>query len=625
MTAQNNVYLTKSPYCDHILDPATAVDGWVTCPCGHRSAVNWVNELGWLQARTAWVTDRIKASEPWFDSQRFSSAQVSTTEGHEAAPRLNAGQQVLYILGGLSLIVAVVVFAAVAWERIGALGQAASLVVVTIIASLIAIKTKKSLVGLSNTAAIVATGVAATGLISAPLLGLFPEWWSDASSFYPLTITILVGGISFAAGLRTAIVGWQLMAAPTVFISSLLLTQSIVRENIGDSWVTGIAVVTITLAVLLLDRVAVLLIKVNPENSAPTTLTVVASIALSSIGVLTSLEVFGYFDNRSMNAAFFVGAAILWMAVARYWVTDVSEMNRHGLTTRYAHSYSAILGALAIAQLMSPDSNATSISQMWLTLVGGAVVGAAILLAPYVFPKVLSSWSTQGTIAASTIWFITFGSGNSVMIYQDSDRLPILMVFFALVSAALLARWIYENQVIYFVGGLIAGVGAVVSFSNAYVLPEFDVPEAVTFPLAVWLFIAFRVLQSRTAERIPSLLSWGLALAVAIIPSAAVAVALVDTNEESTTTAWVRFWIVLMVSIALVVAGTKWHKAGLLIPGAVSFALVAFPQIWVQLSLIIPRWVFFALLGSLLITIAARFEYIQKISRASGSWFTKLE
>jgi hypothetical protein len=104
-----------------------------------------------------------------------------------------------------------------------------------------------------------------------------------------------------------------------------------------------------------------------------------------------------------------------------------------------------------------------------------------------------------------------------------------------------------------------------------------------------------------------------------------VAVALVDTNEESTTTAWVRFWIVLMVSIALVVAGTKWHKAGLLVPGAVSFALVAFPQIWVQLSLIIPRWVFFALLGSLLITIAARFEYIQKISRASGSWFTKLE
>jgi hypothetical protein len=112
---------------------------------------------------------------------------------------------------------------------------------------------------------------------------------------------------------------------------------------------------------------------------------------------------------------------------------------------------------------------------------------------------------------------------------------------------------------------------------------------------------------------------------VALIPSAAVAVALVDVNEETTNTAWARFWLVLVTSIVLVVSGTKFRKAGLLTPGAVAFALVAFPQIWVQLSLIIPRWVFFALLGSLLITVAARFEYVQKIRRVSESWIEKFD
>mgnify|MGYP006200032675 CR=1 FL=1 len=113
MSTNQNIYLTQSPYCKHSLDPASAVDGWVTCECGHRSAVNWVNELGWLQARTAWVTDRIKASDPWFDSQRSSSAQPVATEDSNEHHKVNPGQQVLYVLGGLSLIVAVAVFAAV--------------------------------------------------------------------------------------------------------------------------------------------------------------------------------------------------------------------------------------------------------------------------------------------------------------------------------------------------------------------------------------------------------------------------------------------------------------------------------------------------------------------------------
>ena len=43
MTTQT--YSAKSPYCEHTLDPSTAVDGWVTCPCGRKSDVRWVSEL----------------------------------------------------------------------------------------------------------------------------------------------------------------------------------------------------------------------------------------------------------------------------------------------------------------------------------------------------------------------------------------------------------------------------------------------------------------------------------------------------------------------------------------------------------------------------------------------------
>lgn len=622
MSTSVNIYSTQSPYCEHILDPASAVDGWVMCECGHRSAVNWVNELGWLQARTAWVSDRIKASEPWFDSQRSVAPTVHATQTHEKS---NPGQQVLYVLGGLSLIVAVAVFAAVAWERIGAMGQAGTLMVVTIVASLLAFKTKETLVGLSNTAAIVATGVAATGLISAPLLGLFPKWWSEASSFYPLTITILVGGISFYAGLKTKIAGWQFMAAPAVFVATLLLTQGIVRESLGGNWVISSLVITVSLAVLLLDKVAVKLIEINPANSALLILTLTVSALLSAIAVMASLEVLAISDNEYGVSAGFAFAAAIWLFVSSRWVTDQSDMNRNALTTRYAKTYAALLGAVAIAKLLSPETNAHSISQMWITLVGGAVVGSLLLLIPNLFSNRFASWSTQGTIAASTVWFFVFGAGNSVMIDRDSDRFPILMVYFIVIAAALFARWTYEKHTIYFVGGLIAGIGAVISFSNQFVLPYLDNPEGVTLPLALWLLIAFQLLQSRTADRLPSLLSWGLALGVALIPSAAVAVALVDVNENTTNTAWARFWLVLVTSIVLVVAGTKFRKAGLLTPGAVAFALVAFPQIWVQLSLIIPRWVFFALLGSLLITVAARFEYVQKIRQVSGSWIEKLD
>jgi hypothetical protein len=325
------------------------------------------------------------------------------------------------------------------------------------------------------------------------------------------------------------------------------------------------------------------------------------------------------------SAIGFIFTIIIWLLISQYWNSRESVVLRNPIITRFARLYISIFIAIAISLFFTTDSQTVGLTAMWRIFLVGAVVGAVFILAPVVRSERFEYLRVETTFAASTLWFLTFGIGNSILIQDDSDRIPIIMTFFIILTAALALRWNFEQYRAYFVGSVLSGSAAVVTFSNQYILDAFDEPEAVTLPLALWLLTAFAVLQKRSDQTLPSFLTWGLPLCVAIIPSAAVAVALVDVNEVSSTTAWVRFWVVLAISIALTVSGARLKVTGLLVPGAISFALVAFPQIWVQLSLIIPRWVFFAILGALLITIAARFEYIQKISKASSSWFEKLK
>ena len=244
MTTQT--YSAKSPYCEHTLDPSTAVDGWVTCPCGRKSDVRWVTELGWLQARGQWVGARVTAGEAWFDTR-----VSQTTPSTPPVSATSTGQRILYLLGGLSLITAVAVFVAVAWQDIGALGQALTLLAISAGCALIAVRTRNTLPGLANTLAVISSGVAFTGLITAPQFGLFPSWWLEqSSSFYPVLCIAVVGTLSVFAGVRTKLAGWLVIGAPAMAAFTLVLMQVNGTHYLADSYESAAAIVWYSAAIV---------------------------------------------------------------------------------------------------------------------------------------------------------------------------------------------------------------------------------------------------------------------------------------------------------------------------------------------------------------------------------------
>lgn len=243
MSAQS--YPAQSPYCEHILDPAHAQDGRVTCACGRSSDVQWVTELGWLQARARWVADRVSSGEVWFDSRTGKPAEQPT-----AVPAASAGQRILYLLGGLSFITAVAVFVAVAWQDIGALGQLGVLWALALVAAVLAVRTRIALPGLANTLAVIASGIVFTSLITGTQFGLLPEWWMSESSFYPAACVGFVGMASVLAGSHWRISGWLLIGAPAMPAAAIILFQVNLRYYIGDRYDNGLAFIATSAAII---------------------------------------------------------------------------------------------------------------------------------------------------------------------------------------------------------------------------------------------------------------------------------------------------------------------------------------------------------------------------------------
>jgi hypothetical protein len=136
--------------------------------------------------------------------------------------------------------------------------------------------------------------------------------------------------------------------------------------------------------------------------------------------------------------------------------------------------------------------------------------------------------------------------------------------------------------------------------------------------VALWFVICLTLLHRRS-EHLNSAVWFGIPFGTILIPSAASAIALVQSNPGANLN-WVRFWTVLVVSLVGAISAARFRFAGVLVPSAIAYVLVTFPQLFVDLQLIVPRWVFFAILGGLLIVIAARFERLQQLRKETGSW-----
>lgn len=621
MNAAPKKYSAKSPYCDHILDPEKAVDGWVTCDCGRKSDVRWVSELGWLQTRADWVSERISKSEAWFDSRHQQSAQLQKV--HKPA----SGQQLLYILGGISLVVAVAVFTAVAWERIGAYGQMVALLLVVAIASFVAIKSRENLLGLSNTSAIIATIVAGTGFLSAPHFGLVDESLANADSFYTTFVFKMLVIASFAAGYFTRIPGWTIISiiglVPTVMFFNegyLQASQSRTVYMIGSLASLTLTVVAIALMLLFASKRH----SINSLFKILVTGSELILVFAMYTRVSDSIQISQY--PQLVGLAYLVIAGV-WVLIAQRLPKTADGFSANAVSTIASYVASVLIGfSIIIACLPSVKE----IVDPWQKIPGSAnstivfavSIGSLIMVAPLISRIREMNLGRFFTIAGAVAWYVTTLVSNRI-VFENEIENSVTLFALSVISLSLTIRWWKEISKGYFITGIIFGCIAVAYGVNTFIAISFDGPEAVTFSVAAYLLLMAQVLIRRTRDPHNSFIVWGIPFSVALIPSALVANALLFT-EYPGKTEWLRFWAVLLVSVLALTFGLKLQKSGLFVPGAIAFAVVSLPQIFLRLSVYVPRWIVFGVIGVLLITVAARFEHLQKLGRDTSRWFKKL-
>lgn len=622
MSVEPQKYLAKSPYCNHVLDPQTAVDGWVTCECGHKSDVRWVSELGWLQSRSDWVSERISKSEAWFDS-RHQNASATSSKNPASS------QQLLYILGALSLVVAVAVFTAVAWEKIGAYGQLAALMAVVAVASAVAVKSRSRLEGLSNTAAIISTIVAATGLLSAPYFGLVDESWGDGDSLYVSVVFITLVLASFAAGHFSKISGWTLISIITVLPTAFIFTDSFLSSQLIRTGYLVAAMVSLTVSTA---AVAIMFVLAKSKHAVSD----LYKVVVTAVELILVFAIFTKAMDSLSPSEFPLIVGLSYALIALFWFglsTRLPKSNEgfsaNAVSTIAKYVGSALAGfAIPIACL--PSFSSLSSIEPWqllpgsadLTLVLAISLGAIVMVAP-LFAVIRKLESNRFfTITAAVAWYATTDPSNRSLFEQPISE-TVTLFSFAIISVALTLRWWKEINPGFFISAVLPGCMAVGYGVNTFLAPSFDGPEPVTFSVAIYLVMILQLLVYRTKDPHNSFVVWGIPLTVVLVPSSIAATALLHTDFPGATE-WLRFWSVILVSVTAILLGLRTNLSGVLIPGIIGFAIVLLPQIFLRLSNIVPRWIIFGVIGVLLITIAARFEHLQRLGRDTSKWFKRL-
>lgn len=610
MVATNFSYVAKSPYCEHALDPATAIDGWVACECGRKSDVRWVRELGWLQAREEFVSERVTAGDSWYDT----NSSTATSAPRATSNQVQFGEQLLYVLGGLSIFVAVGVFAAVSWETLGAGGQAGILIGLAVFAAVGAFWSRQRLVGLASTLAILSTVVLGVMLFVAPQYGLFDRSLLEGDTWYPTTVLLGLGLASAVAGLKSRITGWLLLLPAAAVVATPLLVQAVLPNYVDVEGLNFFNPVFYTLIVMGLNRYEWLLERADESNGLTRIVTFAAQAFLAFVSIITLPTI------ETNNQPWLLGISLALVA-AMYGHLGYRWRfaNNQNLDSAVAVFATPVVAGLAFSYLLSaPTMTSLRYADELALLIGGAFA-AFVFLYP-AFVPVPKSWVLSLNIGAIALWAIHFlRVGTDVNLFDDSNNSYVISIYFALIAAAALGQWNKTKAVLSYLLGVAAGVFAIFAAVSAANLGNND-PEYVTFPAALWLALMIWVLRKQSNEEMNSGIWLGIPLGMALIPSATVAVAEVDMGTQTQSLDWIRFWVVLLAGLTFTLIGTSQRITGLLIPGGIAYVFVVFPQLAIDLGLFLPRWVLFAVFGGLLISVAARYERLQKLRVETGSW-----
>lgn len=556
---------TACPRCGRPLALAqTDALGMLTCDCGFTTYSGYLQEFEYLTQRRQWLWDRVvEQSGP---PDPAAARQFGVWPATRAAPpppvrHGNSTQILLVALGAGLLILAGLVFVAVAWDLIGAYGQLFMMLLVTVATGAAAWFTRARTPRTAQALAVVSFALAAILALAAPSLGLVPQQWEEPDRpYWLITSAVLMAaglGLGRASGLRAwSALGW--LSAPFVLTAAV---------GVVAGWLDS-GHLEMTLAAVAYLALALALFTIKPW--AATVVSAALSLAVTVVLTLAMLQM-----SPPVGAIVTIAAALLALLLLSRRIAGAEFIG----WPLFALWVTLLLGLL-------PGSQATSVVAG--VLGAGLMFGVAMRSVPL---GVASGW---------TLW-------TSSLMSAPEDAWIVLAIA-ALAQFALATR--RPAAPVAWVGALAAEAALLLEWDST---PIFEGP---TLALAL-LLLAAGALQWRAGERRSSIVL-GPAVTMALLPSAFLV--WVDVWSQPSL---IRFGIVMVAGIALLLVGVKRRMLGLVVPATVAVSIAATAQIFATLDLL-PRWLALGIAGAILLLVGARIEWVRSKREETSAWLHSL-
>ena len=537
----------------------------LTCECGFTTYAGYLREFEYVTQRREWLWDRVVEQsgppDPAIAGQYGVWPVVPATPARPPSHKPASTQILLISLGAGLLILAGVVFVAVAWDLIGVYGQLLTMLLVTLLTGGAAWFTRKRTPRTAQALAVVSFALAVILALAAPALGLVSDEWAQPDRPYWLVVcaVLMAAGIGLgrASGLRAwSALGWFL--APFVLAAALGVVAGRLDSEHLQMTLAAVAFLALALALFTIR---------------PWTATVISAALSLSVAVVLTLAMLSM--TPPTGAIVTIAAALLALLLLsrRIAVAEFIGWPLFGLWV------TLLLGLL-------PITTATSVV--------AALLGAGLMFA-------LATRSIPlAMVSAWTLW-------TSWMMFAPDDAWCVLAI--AGVGQYLLAIK-HPAAPVAWVGALAGQAALLLQWDST---PIFEGP---TLAFAA-LLLAAGMLQLRAGQHRSSIV-YGPAVTMALIPSALMVWADVWSQPSL-----IRFGIVMIAGIALLLVGVKRRMLGLVVPATVAVSIAATAQIFATLDLL-PRWLALGIAGAILLIVGARIEWVRNKREETSEWLQSL-
>jgi hypothetical protein len=586
----------------------------LTCVCGHRAYAGYVAEADSLAARSAWLDDRVAAGDPAPEPEvRHAYAiwgppsATATTAGPPIPPLMTppaprgtpSAQTLLLGIGALLLVISGAVFAAVVWDRLGAVGQVALMLTATAGVGALAIRLRTRLAGTAEALAVVAAGLATVDLIAAPLLGLLPERWVSDPTLYPALALAGLGGALLLLQRRFELRAWGWLGWIGVLAGAACVVPAVTSATDSPTWTAAAITVPALASVVMLAAS-----QTSSRRGHRVELRTVGAVGLLVSAAATASAAL----DRDALAGAVVTTAVTALALWIWTAVDHMPADHEATERRLLPIGAAALSGIAVALILALPREPQPVWIAAAVAVAGLTVGLVLW--------VLRAEALPAFAGACAVWITWAATRMDTAADTLDGRLVAnqLSLLAVLVSAmAFVAAWWVPAA-----GWIGALLGAVAMLLAPAMWP--DPVEVHSLAFATLLLLAGLLWRRRGPT---SSLQWlGPAVAMALIPSAVatwVAPWALDASDLGTTGHLVRLGAVLVTCVIAMVIGARLHLGGLLIPASLALAIAALAQVWSGLSNL-PRWVGLAIAGTLLVVAGARLERLRTQGRRAVGW-----